>query len=241
MFLDFFYTIRAKKIPACTTEFIDFLKAVQGLTEKNSILGLDDIYIIARSCMVKDMRFYDSFDQAFALIFKGIDVGKEDFQKLLSEWLEKAIQKNLSEQQKKDAPLWDYNKLLEELEKRLKEQKERHDGGNYWIGTGGTSPFGNSGYNERGFRIGGESKMGKAINSARSGHYKEYRTDESLDVRQIKVALKKLRILKKQGPLEISVEKSIQKTCQNCGELDLVFERSRKNNLKVIAFDGHRR
>jgi uncharacterized protein len=234
MFLSFFYTIRSRKIPVSTTEFLDFLTAVKKLNEMDSVLGLDDLYIIARSCMVKDIRYYDDFDIAFATVFKGLTISQPGFQELLSQWLENAIQKEISEAQKQNAPLMDYEKLLEELEKRLKEQTERHDGGNYWIGTGGTSPFGNSGYNEQGLRIGGEPKTGKAINSAKARTYKEYRTDESLDVRQIKVALKKLRILKKQGHLELSIDKSIEKTGQNCGELELVFERSRKNNLKLL-------
>lgn len=234
MFVHFFYQLKAKKIPVSTGEFLDFIKAIKGLTQDRAVLSLEELYFIARNCLVKDLKYYDDYDQVFASIFSKLDLSDETFRSLLLDWLNNPIRKELSEEQIRSAPFMEYEELLKELEKRLQEQKERHDGGSYWIGTGGTSPFGNSGFNEQGIRIGGESSAKRAINSAKSRNYREYRTDESLNVRQIKMALKKLRILKKQGNPELSIDKSIDKTCKNCGELELVFERTRKNNLKLI-------
>ncbi|MCB1158621.1 MAG: hypothetical protein KDK45_14050 [Leptospiraceae bacterium] len=234
MFTDFFFKIRKRKVPVSTGELLDLLKAIRGITEERGPLSLEEFYYISRSCLIKDLKYYDHFDIAFAETFKSLEVTDEVFRNKLMEWLNKAIKKELSEKQKQDAPNMSYEELLNELEKRLQEQKERHDGGNYWIGTGGTSPFGNSGYNPQGLRIGGESKNRSAINSARDRIYKDYRTDETLNIRQIKLALKKLRILKKQGPLELSMDLTIRKTCENCGDLELVYDRNRKNNLKLI-------
>ncbi|MCE9502093.1 MAG: VWA containing CoxE family protein, partial [Leptospira sp.] len=164
---------------------------------------------------------------------KGITDDPE-FKKKIEEWLNSAIEQELSDERKTNALHIPPEDLMRELEKRLREQKERHDGGNYWIGTGGTSPFGNSGFNPNGIRIGGESGGKSAISIAEERRYADYRTDETLNVRQIKVALKNIRDLRKQGRPDISIPKTIDGTCKNAGDIDIVFEKSRKNNMKLL-------
>ncbi|MEM7179859.1 MAG: VWA containing CoxE family protein [Spirochaetota bacterium] len=234
MFLNFFYRLKARRIPVSTQEFLDLLRAVQGMVDRQAVLTLTEFYSLSRSCLVKDLKYYDDFDLVFAQEFESIALSDGTFQEQLMSWLQQAIQKALSEKQKQQAPRFDDEELWKELEKRLQEQKERHDGGNYWIGTGGTSPFGNSGYNENGIRIGGTSQNKSAVNVAKARKYQEYRTEEVLGTRQLKVALKKLRLLKKTGVEELSVPASIDKTCDNAGEIELVYEKSRKNHLKLL-------
>lgn len=234
MFENLFYKLRSRKIPVATTELLDLLKAVQGYIENRPVLSLKEFYSIARSCLIKDIKYYDDYDMVFAEIFGGLGVGDEEFRSLLESWLHKSAGLPISEEKRKNAPLMDLEELFEELKKRLEEQKERHDGGNHWVGTSGTSPFGNSGYNPQGVRVGGESLGRTAIQVFADRKYREYRTDESLNVRQIKLALKKLKDLRKQGRPEFSIEKTIQKTCDNGGDLELVFSPSRKNQLKLM-------
>lgn len=234
MFVDFFYKLKQKKIPVTTGELLDLLKTVRAFTEERAALNLNDFYNIARNCLIKDVKYYDDYDLVFASVFSSLKLGDTEFRKLLQEWLQKAIDKKLSEEQKKNAPHLSYEELLKELEKRLKEQKERHDGGNYWVGTKGTSPFGNSGYNPFGVRIGGEGGGKSAVEIASERHFADYRTDETLNVRHIKVALKRLRLLRKEGMESLSVSKTVKKTCDNAGDLELVFEKNRKNNLKLL-------
>lgn len=234
MFLNFFYKLKAKKIPVSTIELMDLHQVILKFCQTRAILGLEDFYYIARNCLIKDLKYYDDYDLVFATEFSQEFAGDEPFRNQLQQWLQNAIQKQLSEAQKQQAPQWDIEKLRQELEKRLQEQRERHDGGNYWIGTGGTSPFGHSGYNPAGIRIGGESSHKMALNSARARNYKDYRSEEALNVRQIKMALKKLKQLKKTGREKLSIESSIQKTCQNGGDIEFVYEKERKNHLKLI-------
>ncbi|MCB1191596.1 MAG: VWA domain-containing protein [Leptospiraceae bacterium] len=234
MFIDFFYRLKQKKIPVTTGELLDLLKSLQSFTEERAVLSLNEFYNIARSCLVKDVKYYDDYDLVFASVFSNIGLQDSEFKKMLEDWLKQAIQKKLSEEQKLKAPNLSYEDLLKELEKRLKEQKERHDGGNYWVGTRGTSPFGNSGYNPKGIRIGGEGGGKSAIEVASERHFAEYRTDETLNVRHIKIALKRLRLLRKEGRETLSVPKTIKKTCDNAGDLEFIFEKNRKNNLKLL-------
>lgn len=234
MFESLFYKLRSRRVPVSTTELLDLMKAISGYSETTGVLTMREFYSIARSCLVKDIKFYDDYDIVFADVFGGLGVGDDEFRSLLESWLQKSAGLPLTEEKKRNAPLMDIEELFEELKKRLEEQKEKHDGGNHWVGTSGTSPFGNSGFNPNGVRIGGESLGRTAIQVFADRKYREYRTDESLNVRQIKVALKKLKDLRKQGRPEFSIEKTIQKTCENGGDLDLVFAPSRKNQLKLM-------
>lgn len=234
MFIPFFYALKQQKIPVTTGELLDFIKVVKTVSEKNHYLSSDDFYHLARNCLVKDLKYYDQFDLAFVKIFKNIINNESDFFKNLEEWLNKAIEKELSDERKEQALKIPIDELMNELMQRINEQKERHDGGNHWIGTGGTSPFGHSGFNPNGIRIGGASKGKSAIAVAEKRNYQEYRNDNQLNVRQIKVALKTLRDFKKLGREEISIPKTLKKSCDSGGEIEIVMERSRKNQMKLI-------
>ncbi len=234
MFLDFFYRLKLKKIPVSTSELIDLLKAIEFFSKENGFLSISEFYRISRDCLVKEIKYYDEFDICFAECFKTNISNSNEISNLLEDWLKKAIEKELTEEQKNNAKKFSESYVLQKLLERLKEQKERHDGGNKWVGTKGTSPFGNSGFNPNGIRIGGGSGGGTAFDSIDERNYKAYRTDESLNVRQIKLALKKLKILKKEGRPEISINKTIDATCKNSGDIEIIFERSKKNKLKLL-------
>ena len=185
--------------------------------------------------MVKSETFYDQYDQAFAHIFGRAALPAEIRDEVL-DWLEDPLNRlELPADELERLKRWDLDKLREELEKRLKEQTERHDGGGHWIGTGGYSPFGHSGAHPQGIRIGGQGGGGRAIQIATARKFKNYRTDVTLDVRQIKVALKRLRRFAREGPEdELDMEATIDKTCKEAGEIELVFQRERKNTVKVL-------
>lgn len=232
MFLDFFYTLRACGAPVTTGEYLDFLKTVEGLSQSGDSFSLQSLYTTARTCFIKDTKYYDAYDLAFAKSFEG--VAKDDFKDKLKEWLENAKQNRLDEERRQKALNLPSEELLRELQERIKKQKERHDGGNHWIGTGGTSPFGHSGYNPAGIRIGGAGGARSALAVAGQRNFRNYRHDETLDIRNIKVALKKLRSLKKTGRKSLDIEKTLRKTCDNMGEVEIVETSSRKNSLRLV-------
>jgi len=233
MFLDFFYTLRAHKVPVSVREYLDLIDVLENYTKNGEEINGQRLYTISRNVLVKDIKFYDAFDLAFSISFKDV-LNDDHFKDKLNEWLKKAKEQELSEERRQNALNILPEDIIKELEKRLKDQKEQHDGGNHWIGTGGTSSFGHSGFNPSGIRVGGESKSKSAIAVAGRREYKDYRTDETLNIRQIKVALKKLRILKESGKATLNVEKTIRKTVDNAGEIDIVETKSRKNNLKLV-------
>lgn len=234
MFIPFFYSLRSKGIPVGTGEFLNFLDSVRTLCNRDNFLSLDRLYRVGRLCLVKDIKYYDSYDIVFSEIFGSLSFSSEKALLSIESWLEKAHKFLLDEERLKNAPKYDTDRLLEELKDRLKRQRERHDGGNTWIGTGGTSPFGNSGYNEHGIRIGGEAGNRTGIAVWQDRKFRPYRSDEILDTRKIQIALKYLRVMKKEGRPELHLPKTIQKTSDNGGDLELIEERSRKNNLKVV-------
>ncbi len=234
MFQDFFYRLKAKNIPVSTTELIDLIKITAHYSSNQGHMSLKEFYTIARSCLIKDIKYFDDYDLVFANTFGNAKISDEKFKELLSEWLRIAEENELSEDRKSKAMKLSPDDVFREFQKRLEEQKERHDKGNYWVGTGGTSAFGNKGYNQNGIRVGGDGGEGIALQIIGDRNYKEYRTDESLNVRQLKVALKKLRDLRKDGRKEFQLDPSIKKTCENAGDLELIFQSSRKNRLKLM-------
>jgi uncharacterized protein len=234
MFQNFFYRLKSKKIPVSTIELLDLIQVIRTLSEKDGYLPLQRFYYIARSCLIKDIKFYDDYDLIFADTFGDSKLNSEDIKARLSDWLSQSIENLLSEERKKNAMNLSIEDVFRELFNRLNEQKERHDKGNYWIGTGGTSSFGNKGYNQNGIRVGGEGGEGIAKQILGDRNYKEYRTDVSLNVRQIKLALKKLKDLRKEGKKEFQLDPTIQKTCENAGDIELIFQASRKNKIKVM-------
>ncbi len=206
---------------------------MEALTENLADSSLDRFYYLARAILVKSESLYDAFDQAFLMCFKGKE---EDFQikQELSDWLNKVIDPAQRPKLPEIPPL-DLEELRKKFLERLKEQTEEHHGGNKWIGTGGTSPFGHSGSHPSGIRIGGPGGGRMAVKVAEERRFANYRHDLVLDTRQLKVALKRLRRLDRLGqPEELQVEKSIDRTCKNAGEIELVFEPLKKNQTELL-------
>ncbi len=232
MFLDFFYTLRSLKVPVSVTEWMTLMEALAKGHAKSS---LTNFYFMARAILIKSETFYDQYDQAFAHVFREAALPPDIRQEIL-DWLADPLNRMaLSEEDLEKIKRLDLDELREELEKRLAEQTERHDGGRRWVGTGGTSPFGHSGSHPGGIRIGGTGGGGHAMQIAAARRFQNYRTDVTLDVRQIKVALKKLRQFVREGPEdELDIERTIDKTCREAGEIELVFTRERKNTVKVL-------
>lgn len=226
MFLDFFYLLRSHHLPVGTSEWLAFQQALaQGLEGGN----LDGFYHLGRALLVKGEGLYDHYDVAFAQYFQGLEV-PEEVKQALTRWLEQPK----GEQGQLPPSQFMPEELQERFQQLLQEQKERHDGGNRWIGTRGTSPFGNAGQNPSGMREGGQQGMRSAIYSAEARQFRNYRTDLTLDVRQFKVALKSLRRLERLGPEVLHLDKTIRKTADNAGDIELVMGPDRKNSVKLL-------
>jgi uncharacterized protein with von Willebrand factor type A (vWA) domain len=232
VFVDFFFTLKKYKVPVSITEWMTLMQA---LSQGHGGASLTGFYYLSRALLVKSEAFFDHFDRAFADFFEGIETPDEITQEIL-DWLKDPINPlMLSDEELASLEKLSLEELRKLFEERLREQTERHDGGGRWIGTGGTSPFGHSGSHPSGIRVGGEGGGGRAIQVAAERRFKNYRTDVTLDVRQIKVALKKLRFFKNEGPEdELDLDETIDKTCKNGGEIELVFGRERKNAVKLL-------
>jgi len=228
----FFFTLRKQGVPVTLTEWLVFMEALaKGLAWSDA----KTFYALARSLLVKDVAYYDIFDQVFLHIFKDAELS-ETLKKDVEDWLNDPLpMPHLSEEELKLLEAMDFDRLREEFENRLREQDSRHDGGDRWIGTGGRSPFGHSGVNPAGIRVGGEGGMHSAVQVASLRRFKNYRQDVTLDIRQMKVALKKLRVLERVGVAdELDVGETIDETCKNAGELELIFRPERKNRMKLL-------
>jgi uncharacterized protein with von Willebrand factor type A (vWA) domain len=232
MLIDFFFTLKKARIPVSIMEFLVLLEAL----EKDVITpSLNDFYFLARTTLVKDEVHFDKFDQAFAHYFKGVDTVFEKNPEIPLEWLRKQLEKELSAEQKAAAQTLGLDQLMERLQQLLKEQKERHEGGNKWIGTGGTSPFGNSGYNPQGIRIGGESRNRSAVKVWEQRAFRDYDAERELGTRNLKVALRRLRKFARQGHAdELALDDTIRATADNAGYLDIRMQPERKNQIKVL-------
>jgi uncharacterized protein with von Willebrand factor type A (vWA) domain len=197
--------------------------------------SLDGFYHLCRTLCVKDIALYDAYDEAFLAYFKDVHTDALQLTEQLRAWLaDPRNLEGLTDEQRAALKELDLEKLREMFEQRLKEQKERHDGGNRWVGTGGTSPFGTNGNNPTGMRVGGGGGR-SAMAVADERRFKEYRRDVVLDVRQIDVALRGLRRLGREGAQEeLDLDETIDKTCKNAGDIDIVFRPPRRNRVKVL-------
>ena len=235
MLIDFFLHLKARKLPVSTKEFLTLLEAVQAGLAGHS---MEDFYFLARASLVKDESHFDRFDQAFGEYFKGIEAIPGLEVDLPEEWLKAMMHKHLSPEEKAKLEKLGWDKLMEEFKKRLQEQKGRHQGGSKWVGTGGTSPFGNSGYNPEGIRVGGES--GGNRTAVKVWDQREYRNlDDTIELgtRNIKVALRRLRRFARLGaPDELDLDGTIAATARNAGYLDLLMRPERHNAVKVLIF-----
>jgi uncharacterized protein with von Willebrand factor type A (vWA) domain len=234
MFLDFFYNLRRHRIPVSITEWMALMRA---LSEGYAHASLERFYVLARALLVKDVGFYDAYDLAFKETFQGIATPAEMVDEIFNWLQDPKVLEGLTPEQLAMLPKLDLEALRQLFAERLKAQQERHDGGNRWIGTGGTSPFGHNGKNPAGIRVGGEGGQRSAIQVAEDRRYQNYRHDRTLDIRQTQMALKKLRYLQRLGTEEeLDLEATIDQTCRNGGEIELIFSPPRKNNAKVLLF-----
>ena len=236
MLVNFFEGLRKAGVPVTIKELLTLLEALQ---KRVAFGSLDDFYLLARTCMVKDEKYYDRFDRAFALYFKELETLDEFLEALIPEdWMRSEFEKHLSEEEKaKIESLGGLEKLIEEFKKRLEEQKERHSGGSKWIGTGGTSPFGNDGYHPEGIRVGGKSKNKRATKVWEKRQYRNLDDSVELGTRNIKMALRKLRKFARTGANEeLDLDDTIASTARNAGYLDLKMVPERHNAVKVLIF-----
>ncbi len=239
MFIDFFFKLKTVGIPVSPTSFLRLQKALAG----GLVNSLEDFYICSRTVLIKSERYFDTFDQVFAHHFEGADMPVADdaaldeiARAMLEEWLsdpkvladalgidESALNKLTPEE------------LIEYFKERLKEQTERHDGGSKWIGTGGISPVGHSGYHPGGMRVGGASRNKSAVKVAMERRYKNYSLSGPLTHAHIGEALKRLRNLIPSGPKNVvDIDETIRQTMKNAGEIEILFSRSLKDKLKLI-------
>ncbi len=232
MLIDFFFTLKDARIPVSIKEFLILLEAMQ-----KNVIGpsLDDFYFLSRITLVKDEAHFDKFDKAFGQYFKGIDAVFEKNADIPLDWLLKRMERELTDEQKLQLEKFGYDKLMDRLKQLLDEQKERHEGGNKWIGTGGTSPFGNGGQNPEGIRIGGQGGNRTAVKVWEARAYRDYDTERELGTRNIKVALRRLRKFAREGAEdELALDDTIRATAINAGYLDIKMQPERKNKIKVL-------
>ena len=236
MLIDFFCKCREYKVPCTLRELLDLIRALE---QHVVFANIDDFYVVSRAVLVKDESYFDKFDRAFADYFKGVSSIELDLSGIPEDWLKKHFNKMLTKEEKaKIEALGGLDKLMETLEERLKEQKKRHEGGNKWIGTGGTSPFGANGFNPEGIRIGHDgSGHRKAVKVWDKREFKNFDQDRELGSRNIKLALKKLRKFARTGASEkLDINTTINSTAKNGGMLDVHMEPERHNAVKVLMF-----
>jgi uncharacterized protein with von Willebrand factor type A (vWA) domain len=236
MLIEFFLHLKSARLPVSTREFLTLLEALDARVVSGS---LDDFYVLARTCLIKDEAHFDRFDRAFGTYFKGVEAIFDIRAEIPEEWLRREFERHLSaEDRAKIEALGGWDKLMETFRKRLEEQKERHAGGSKWIGTGGTSPFGAYGFNPEGIRIGqagGGNRSAVKVWDERS--FRNLDGDVELNTRNIKVALRKLRRFAREGvPEELDLEGTIEGTAKNAGWLDLHLVAERRNRVKVLLF-----
>ncbi|MBC7728677.1 MAG: hypothetical protein H7242_13880, partial [Microbacteriaceae bacterium] len=208
MLINFFYTLRAAKLPVSVKEFLTLLEAVKvGVIDQS----VDQFYYLARTTLVKDEAHFDKFDRAFSAYFKGVEMLADMTKEVPLDWLRKNLELELSAEEKAKIEKMGWDELMETLKKRFEEQKERHEGGSKWIGTGGTSPFGHGGFNPEGVRTGGPGGQGRAIKVWEKREYKDLDGTRELGTRNIKTPLRRLRRFAREGAaVELDLDGTIE-------------------------------
>jgi len=236
MLINFFHGLRESGVPVTTRELLDLMEGLK----RHIVFGdIDDFYYFSRTCMVKDEKYFDRFDRAFGLHFKELEALDDIIETLIpDDWLRSEFMKNLSEEEKAQIEsLGGLEKLIEEFKKRLEEQKERHEGGNKWVGTGGTSPFGQEGYHPEGIRVGPNGRNKKAVKVWDKREFKNLDDNVELGTRNIKVAMRRLRKFARTGAAdELDLDDTISSTARNAGWLDIKMIPERHNAVKVLLF-----
>ena len=237
MLINFFMTLKNEKLPVSFTELFTLLDCLR----KNIVFGsVEDFYYLSSLCLIKDEKNFDKFDKAFSKYFENVEILDElSSHEIPNEWLRKQLESMLTEEEKKKIEaLGGLDKLMEEFKKRMEEKKKRHQGGNKWIGTGGTSPFGAYGYNPEGIRIGQqEGRNGRAVKVWDRRNYRDLDDSVELGTRNLKLALRRLRKFARTGSAEeLDMDDTISSTAKNAGFLDIKMIPERHNAVKVLLF-----
>ncbi len=234
MFLDLFFGLRDEGVPVAIQEWQAFLGALEQNLHGSDLLRF---YHLGRACLVKSETYFDAYDRVFARVFRGVE-GQfgDDVTDTLLEWLREAKElPQLTPEQLAELERLTSDELMRKFLETLAEQTERHDGGGRWIGTGGRSPYGNKGTHPTGIRVGGQARSRSAMKVAVERRFADYRTDRTLDTRQMRVALRRLRQLTRSGlPTELDLDETVDETCRNAGEIELVFRPPRRNDVRLL-------
>jgi uncharacterized protein len=234
MLINFFFHLKTARVPVSIREYLMLLEGMQKKVIDNTV---DEFYLLSRATLVKDERNFDKFDRAFGSYFKGIENIKGVDTEIPMDWLKRQFQREFSAEEKAAIEaMGGLEKLMERMKELLEEQKDRHEGGNKWIGTNGTSPFGNGGFNPEGIRVGGPSagnRTGVKVWEQRA--YRDYDDQVELGTRNIKVALRRLRKFARSGAEdELDLDNTIHSTARNAGYLDIKMRPERRNAIKVL-------
>jgi len=234
MFLDLFYGLRDEGVPVSIQEWRALLDALeQGLHGSS----LERFYHLARACLVKSETYFDSYDRVFLRVFKGVEGALgDDVTDQVLEWLRDP--KNFPTLSPEELAKLEHlasDELMRRFLETLEKQTERHDGGDKWVGTGGRSPYGHGGVHPTGIRVGGPAKSRSAMKVAEERRFADYRTDQTLDIRQLRTALRRMRQLTRIGQqTELDLDETIDETCKNAGEIELVFRAPRRNDVRLL-------
>ncbi len=232
VFLDFFYALRAAGLKSTLQEWRMLLTCLEKGLHDSRIEGF---YHVARACLVKSESDFDTFDLVFAEYFEGIE-GAIQLSPELLEWLANPKPADeLTPEELAALEHLDIEELMRKFQETMAEQTERHDGGSKWVGTGGKSPYGHGGTHPTGIRVGGAAGKRSAMKVYEDRQFEDYRTDVALDTRNVKLALRRLRQLTRtDGPEELDIDGTIDKTCREAGEIELVFRPKRKNDVRLL-------
>lgn len=235
MFLDFFLLLKEEGLPVSIGEYLNLLEA---LNKRVTRFSVEEFYFLSKTILIKHEQFLDRYDLLFGNYFHGVELTDSEKKEIPKDWLQKEIDRLFSEEEKAMIEkMGGLDKLMERLQQLLEEQKEKHQGGNKWIGTGGTSPFGNSGFNPEGINIGGKGGGRSAVKVWEKRQFQNYSSDVELNTRNIKLALKRLRILTREGiEDELDLHTTIEKTSRNGGYLEIEMQPAKKNRVKVLLF-----
>jgi uncharacterized protein with von Willebrand factor type A (vWA) domain len=236
MLIDFFHALRNARLPVSVKEYLTLLEALRaGVIDDDGGPTVEKFYLLARTALVKDEALFDRYDRAFGAYFHGVETVADFTRELPLEWLRKTLELELTPEQKAAIEAMGWDELMATLKQRLEEQKARHEGGSKWIGTGGTSPFGNGGHNPQGIRIGGAGGGKSAVKVWEQRAYQDYDDSRELGTRNIKVALRRLRRFAREGSeLELDLDGTIHGTAANAGMLDIRMVPERHNKVKVL-------
>jgi len=236
LLINFFHVLKDSGVPVTPRELLDLLEAME---QRLAFADIDDFYALSRAVLVKDEKYYDRFDRAFGLHFQELEALDDVIEAMIpDDWLRSEFLKQLSEEDKaKIESLGGLEELIEQFKQRLEEQKKRHSGGNKWIGTEGTSPFGNDGYHPEGIRVGGESKNKRAVKVWDRRDFKNLDDSVELGTRNIKIAMRRLRKFARTGATEeLDLDDTIKSTARNAGLLDIKMVPERHNAVTVLLF-----